>query len=46
MGLLVDVDQLLCVHVRVALGRAQTGVAEQFLDRTQVGAIGQEVRRE
>ena len=42
----VRLEQLRDVDVRVALGRAQTRVAEQFLNRAQVGARLQQVRRE
>lgn len=35
--------ELLCGHMRVHLGRAETAVTEQFLDQSQVGAVGEEV---
>ena len=44
MGFLVDVDQLLRVDVRVALGRAETGMAQQLLNRAKVGAVGEQMR--
>lgn len=44
--LLVDVDQLLSVDVGVALGRAETGMAQQLLNRSKIGAVGEQVRRE
>ena len=46
MGLSVDVQQLRGVDVRVALGRAEARVAEEFLNRAQVGAALQQMRRE
>ena len=45
-ALLVDLEQLRGVDVRVALRRAEARVAEQFLNRAQVGAALQQVRRE
>ena len=42
----VDLQQLRGVDVRVALRRAQARVPEQLLDRAQVGAALQQVRRE
>jgi len=42
----IDLEQLRGVHVRVALRRRQLHVPEQLLDRAQVGACLQEVRRE
>ena len=44
--LLVGLDQLRGVDVGVALRGAEPGVAEQFLDRPQVGAALEQVRRE
>ena len=46
MELRVDGAEAAAVHVRVVLRRLDGGVAEQFLDRPQVGAAGQDVRRE
>ena len=46
MRLFVDLHQPSHVEMRVALGRADTGVAEQFLDGTEVGAGLQQVRGE
>ena len=46
MGLVVDRHQVVDVDVGVALGGAQAGVAEHLLDRAQVGALAQQVRRE
>ena len=42
----VDVEQPCRVDVGVDLGRRQAGVAQQFLERTQVGAAREKVRRE
>jgi hypothetical protein len=44
MKLPVDRLEPVAVHVRVVLRGADAGVAEQLLDRAQVGAAGQEVR--
>ena len=44
MRLPVDVEQLRSVLVRVALGRGQLDMADQFLDCPQVGASLQEMR--
>ena len=46
MRLPVHLEQLRRVDVRVALRRAQARVAEQLLDRAQVGAALQQMRRE
>ena len=46
MRLPVHVDQLGGVDVRVALGRAQPGMTQQLLNRPQVGAVGEQMRRE
>jgi hypothetical protein len=45
MGLVVDVEQLLRVDGRVALRGRERGVAEQLLDRAQVTAAGERMRR-
>src|SRR5580765_2206755 len=44
--LFVDLEQLRGVDVRVALRGAETGVAEQFLDRPEIRPALQQVRRE
>lgn len=44
MELRVDFFQPALVDVSVDLGRGDAGVAEHFLDVTQVGATGQHVR--
>ena len=46
MRLLVDVQQVAGIDVGVALGGAEARVAEQLLDRAQVGAAHQQVGRE
>ena len=46
MALAVHREQLGRVDVRVALRRAETRVAEQLLNRAEVGAALQQVRRE
>ena len=46
MAFLVDREQLRGIHVRVALGRAEARVAEELLNRAQVGAALQQMRRE
>src|SRR5215210_6649341 len=46
MGAVVDAAQALAVDVAVHLRRRERAVAEQLLDRTQVGAALEEVRRE
>jgi len=46
VALPVHLEQLRGVHVRVALGCAEPRVAEQLLNRAQVGAALQQVRRE
>src|SRR5437899_2348100 len=46
MTLPVDLEQLRGIDVRIALRRAQARVAEQLLNRPQVGAALQEMRRE
>ena len=38
MSLVIDLQQLRGVDVRVPLRRAQAGVAEEILDRPEVGA--------
>ena len=44
MSLIVDLQNVLHRKLRVALGRGQALVAEQFLDSSQVGAFFQHVR--
>ena len=46
VGLIVDVHQLLDGCVGVLLGCGKRLVSEQFLDRAQIRAIRQQVRRE
>ena len=46
MAFAVDLEQLRRVDVRVALRRAEARVAEQLLNRAQVRAALQQVRRE
>src|SRR3990172_3606106 len=46
MRLAVRLEELCGVDVRIALRRAETGVSQQFLDRTQVGASAEQVRSE
>ena len=46
MRLSVHVHQPPDVEVRVALGRAELRLAEQFLDRAEVGAGAEQVRGE
>ena len=46
MGAVVDLPQSLGVDVAVHLRRRERGVAEQLLDRAQVGAALEQVRRE
>ncbi len=46
MELLVDRLEPVAIHVRVMLRCLNAGVAEQFLHGTQVGAAGEQVRRE
>jgi hypothetical protein len=43
MALLVHLEQLRCVHVRIALRGAEARVPEQFLNGAQVGAALKEV---
>ena len=43
MELLVDLGEALLVHVRVDLGGGDVGVAEEFLDHTEVGPILEQV---
>ena len=43
---LVYLQQVLGLDLGVALGGRQAGVAEQFLDRAQIAAAAQEMRRE
>src|SRR5687768_11489356 len=45
MRLLVDLNQLGCVHMRVSLCRAQASVAEQLLNRAQVRAVRKQMGR-
>ena len=44
MGLVVDAQQVIDRHVRVALGGRERRVAEDFLDRAQIGAAVEHVR--
>ena len=46
MRLFVDLNQLRSIDMRISLGRAETGMTQQFLNRAQVGAIREQVRRE
>lgn len=46
MRLGVDLHQPRCVDAGIDLGGGEAGMAQQRLDRTQVAAIGQKVRRE
>ena len=46
VGVEVDLLQLLAREVGVELGGREVGVAEHLLDRAQVAAAGQQVRRE
>src|SRR5262245_32829127 len=46
MRLAIDVEQLRRVDVRVALCGRELHVAEQFLNRTKIGAALKQVRRE
>ena len=46
VGGVVDRQQLLRLDFRVALRRRQAGVAEQFLDRAQIAAAAEQMRRE
>ncbi len=45
MAFLIYREQLRCVDVRISLRRGEAGVAEQLLNRTQVGASLQQMRR-
>ena len=45
MRFAVDVDQLRGVDMSIPLRRAEPRVPEQFLDRAQVGAALQQMRR-
>src|SRR4051812_14570396 len=45
MALLVNLEELGGVHVRIALRRAEAGVAEQFLNDAEIGPALQQVRR-
>jgi hypothetical protein len=44
MSFLIYLDQLLRIHMRVALRRAESRMAEQFLNGAQVGAARKEMR--
>ena len=46
MGVVVHAPEALCVHVAVHLRRPERRVPEQLLDRAQVGAALEQVRRE
>ena len=46
MELLVDRLEAVAVDVGVVLGRLNRGVAEEFLNGSQVGTAGEDVRRE
>jgi hypothetical protein len=46
MGVAIDVEKSRRVHRRVNLRRRQTGVAKQFLQRPEIGAASQQMRRE
>ena len=46
MGRIEDASQPLSTHVSVYLRRGQVGVAEQLLNRPQIGAPVEQVRRE
>src|SRR5437867_2902388 len=46
MRMVVDAPQPLCIDVAVHLRRRERAVAEQLLDRAQVGAALEQVRRE
>src|SRR5688572_26394233 len=46
MRLPVHVDELLRVDVRVALGRAEAGMAQQLLNGPQIRAVREQMRRE
>src|SRR5438876_1841018 len=43
MRAIIDRDQIGERHLRVLLGSGQSGVAQQFLNRAQIGAVGQQV---
>ena len=43
MGAIIDGQQPGGVDVGIALGRRQRGMAQEFLDRAQIAAAGEEV---
>src|SRR5262245_18655673 len=46
VSFLIHLEQLRGVHVRIALGRGQLDMTEQLLNRAQISASFEQVRRE
>jgi hypothetical protein len=44
MGVAPDIHQLFGVNFGITLGGGEAGMAKEFLDRTQVGAIAEQMR--
>jgi hypothetical protein len=46
MRRVIDGEKMRCVNLGVALRGGERGVAEQLLDRAEIGAAGEEMRGE
>ena len=46
MGRIVNSDQLIQRDLRILLRGGKPGVSQQLLDRSQIGSIAQQMRRE
>jgi hypothetical protein len=46
MRLVIDLGETHGIDRGVALRRREAGMAEQFLNRAQIGALGEKMRRE